>query len=180
MPAPVPYRNFIAQAIHDTSTEEHETFFRHMLSDVDEPSAPFGLLGTQTSAGETADAELRLDSHLAGRIREKARALGVTPASLFHVGWASVLSFISGKSDVVFGTVLLGRMRSGAGADRVVGMFINTLPFRFAVDKQAVSRARRSSATVTRRIDGPRTCAPRSSPARKQRTRPRATLLFTS
>ena len=139
LPTPVPYRNFIAQALHGTSTEEHEAFFRQMLSDVDEPTAPFGLLDTQTSTGETADGELRLDPKLAQRIRDKARALGVTPASLFHVGWASVLSFISGKSDVVFGTVLLGRMRSGAGADRVVGMFINTLPFRFAVDQQAVA-----------------------------------------
>ena len=79
-----------------------------------------------------------LDSDLARRMRERARKLGVSAASLCHLAWAQVLARVSGREDVVFGTVLFGRMQGGAGADRVMGLFINTLPVRIQVGEEGV------------------------------------------
>src|SRR4029077_15242504 len=41
---PSPLRNYAPPARLGVSAAEHEQFFRGMLSDVDEPTAPFGLL----------------------------------------------------------------------------------------------------------------------------------------
>ncbi len=42
LPKPIPFRNFVAQAQLGGSLEEHESFFRERLGDVEEPTAPSG------------------------------------------------------------------------------------------------------------------------------------------
>ncbi|HEX3758389.1 MAG TPA: AMP-binding protein, partial [Kofleriaceae bacterium] len=132
LPAPVPFRAFIAQARLGTSGAEHEAFFTRMLGDIDEPTAPFGLLDVQGDGRGIAEASLVLAPRLARAIRQQARALGVTAASVFHLAWAMVLARTTGRREVVFGTVLFGRMH-GADADRMLGLLMNTLPIRVSV-----------------------------------------------
>jgi amino acid adenylation domain-containing protein len=138
LPAARPYRNFVAQARMGSSREEQEAFFREMLSDVDEPTLPFGIASFSGDAADSNDAAQLVDDRLAKRLRDQARTLGISVASLFHLAWARVLAKTSGRDDVVFGTVLLGRMQGGAGADRALGMFINTLPFRVRLGGESV------------------------------------------
>ncbi|WP_031338496.1 AMP-binding protein, partial [Xanthomonas maliensis] len=64
--------------------------------------------------------------------------LGVSVASLFHLAWAQVVARATGQASAVFGTVLFGRMQGGTGADRALGLFINTLPLRVEVDGAGV------------------------------------------
>ncbi|HEX6041431.1 amino acid adenylation domain-containing protein, partial [Longimicrobium sp.] len=130
LPAPLPFRSFVAQARLGVSPEEHRAFFTDMLGDVDEPTAPFGLLDARGDEPGIEQARAFVDAALAARLRERARALGVSAASMCHVAWAQVVARASGRDDVVFGTVLFGRMQGGEGAERVIGPFINTLPVR--------------------------------------------------
>jgi arthrofactin-type cyclic lipopeptide synthetase B len=126
----VPYRNYVAQARLGVSEAEHEAYFREQLGDVDEPTLPFGLHDVQGDGRDLEEHQLMLADELVLRLRRQARQMGVSVASLFHLAWGRVLASATGKDRVVFGTVLLGRLQGGSGADRGMGMFINTLPLR--------------------------------------------------
>ena len=138
---PLPFRNFVAQARLGISREEHEAFFREMLGGVDEPTAPFGLLDAQRDGSGIKEAGIKLDMGLSRRLREQARMMGVSVASLCHLAWAMALARVSGRDDVVFGTVLFGRIQGGEGADKIMGPFINTLPIRIRIDEEGVGRS---------------------------------------
>ena len=135
----LPFRNFVAQARLGIKREEHEEFFSEMLGEVTEPTAPFDLMNVQGDGSDIAQAQLMLDMNLAKRLRLRARALGVSAASIFHVAWGLVLARSCGKQDSVFGTVLFGRMQGGQGADRILGLFINTLPVRIRLGDVGVA-----------------------------------------
>ncbi|AJX41873.1 non-ribosomal peptide synthetase [Burkholderia pseudomallei] len=138
LPRPAPFRNFVAQARLGVSEADHEAYFRAKLGDIDEPTAPFGLLSVQGDGREIAEASRRLKPELSGALRGHARRLGVSAASMMHVAWGLVLSRTTGRQDVVFGTVLFGRMQGGAQSDRALGLFINTLPVRMRVAQTGV------------------------------------------
>ncbi|UNE64527.1 non-ribosomal peptide synthetase [Xanthomonas oryzae] len=139
--ASVPYRNYVAHARNEQLRGDQEVVFRQLLGDIEEPTLPFGLAEVHGDDAPVGGASLELNSELSTRLRRCAAHLGITPASLHHLAWANVVGQLSAKDDVVFGTVLLGRMHAGAGADGAMGMFINTLPMRVRLGQQSLRAA---------------------------------------
>ncbi|WP_407119502.1 amino acid adenylation domain-containing protein [Bradyrhizobium sp. LMG 9283] len=143
--APQPFRNLVAAARLDVGAKAHEEFFRTMLGDIDEPCTPFGLCEVQGDGSGTREAQRMLPQALSARLRSQGRRLGVSLASLCHLAWGQVVARSSDREQVVFGTVLFGRMHGGAGADRAMGLFINTLPLRLDLDGTAVEASVRTT-----------------------------------
>ena len=77
---------------------------------------------------------LRIDSVLSpectAALDKLARTSQATLNTVFNAAWSLLLAASGGGDDVVFGVTLSGRFGGLRGVDRMLGMFINTLPLR--------------------------------------------------
>ncbi len=139
LPATVPFRNYVARTRWAASQAMHDAFFKAMLAPVQAPTLPFGLVDTYGEGLGIAEVRRTLNLTLARGIRHQARVAGVSAASLVHLAWALVMARTSGRTaDVVFGTVLFGRLQGGADIVNALGPFINTLPVRIMLGTDCV------------------------------------------
>ncbi|MFE6925793.1 amino acid adenylation domain-containing protein [Nocardia sp. NPDC057663] len=58
---------------------------------------------------------------------------GVTMNTVVQTAWALLLAELTGHTDVVFGTTVSGRPPDLPGAERIVGMLVNTVPVRIGL-----------------------------------------------
>ncbi len=128
-PAP-PYRDFVAHTLHQLEPVGQEHYFRAVLGDVSEPTTPFGLTDVRGDARRYPQLRRSLPASLTRDIRAQAQRLHISPAFLLHAAWSCVAAAAGGRDDVVFGTVLSGRLQGVPGVERMLGNFINTLPLR--------------------------------------------------
>ncbi|WP_316170924.1 non-ribosomal peptide synthetase [Bradyrhizobium sp. SZCCHNRI1058] len=145
LPPPIPFRNLVAETRKAGGQDAQQRFFRSMLADIDAPTAPFGLMEVRSNGDGASEARLPVPATLDARLRAQARRLGASLASLCHVAWGQVLARSSGRDQVVFGTVLLGRMQAGHDTGRSLGLFINTLPLRLDLDGTSVEDSVRAA-----------------------------------
>ena len=131
LPAGPSYRDFIAWLGRRDSIAA-EAFWRQYLAGVTE--APTLALGPQpaASAGSAthASATVVVDGAAHATLLRFVRQSGVTLSTCVQAAWGLVLARHLGVEEAVIGVVVSGRPEDLPGADRIVGLFINTLPIR--------------------------------------------------
>ncbi|MFF2040905.1 amino acid adenylation domain-containing protein [Kitasatospora sp. NPDC058170] len=80
--------------------------------------------------GGGGERRILLGAEESGRVRELCRPRGVTLGTLAAAAWAACLAEPAGLQDVTFTSLVSGRPADLAGADRIVGMLVNTVPCR--------------------------------------------------
>lgn len=138
LPTALAFCDCVQQASSEVKLREQEAFFQRMLGDVNDVTWPYHLQNMEANETDIEEAHLEIEGDLAERIQECSQSIGVSAASLFHLCWAYVIGRASDRDDVVFGTVLLGRMTGELGVGRVVGPLINTLPIRLLLGNVSV------------------------------------------
>ncbi|MFP3986556.1 amino acid adenylation domain-containing protein [Streptomyces sp. E11-3] len=103
------------------------------LSGFDEPTlvAPTGRDGDPVIP---TDFDTVLPQEASDRLRALARRHGLTLNTVLNAAWGLVLSAVVGRSDIAFGTAVAGRPTDIPNVAGVIGMFLNTVPTRVALD----------------------------------------------
>ncbi|HEY2291009.1 MAG TPA: amino acid adenylation domain-containing protein [Thermoanaerobaculia bacterium] len=140
LPAPRPYRDYIAWLGRRDEGEALERW-RRMLEGFTAPTpVPFDLPGALNRAhgGRPEDYRERtieLPAPLARALEALAQRLRVTLNTVVQGAWALLLSEYAREPDVVFGAVVSGRHPELPGVESMVGLFINTVPVRAVVPR---------------------------------------------
>ncbi|QHB33955.1 amino acid adenylation domain-containing protein [Yersinia canariae] len=88
------------------------------------------------AAGPVHEWVITLDSKLEAALTELQRREGITLNTLLQGAWAALLSVLSGREDVVFGSPVSGRFSEIEGIEQHVGLFSNTIPVRVKLQPQ--------------------------------------------
>lgn len=127
---PRQYREHIAYIQHLENKGDAASYLKDQFSDIEEGTYPFGLIDVKEEHGVLDESQYDLSEFDSKAIRFICKQLNVSPAAFFHAVWALVVSACSGKPDVIFGTVLSGRVQAGKGVQEIMGCLLNTLPLR--------------------------------------------------
>ena len=133
---PPPYRNYIGW-LQRQDLREAERYWRGILSGFTSPTPLIAdrLAGGADSEDEDYEAHrVTLSPEATAALTAFARRHQITPGTVVQGAWALLLHRYSGERDVVFGVTSSGRPVDLAGADAMVGIFVNTLPVRVAID----------------------------------------------
>ncbi|AXB47648.1 non-ribosomal peptide synthetase [Amycolatopsis albispora] len=136
-PPPVsapPYRDYV-EWLEAQDLGAAEEYWRTHLAGFTEPTR-LGIEQVVASTArrpEAAESTVELPEELSDRAREFARAHGLTLNTVLMGAWSLLLSRYSGQRDLVFGVTSAGRPAEVSEVERMVGLFINTLPARVGV-----------------------------------------------
>ncbi|MGW2256074.1 amino acid adenylation domain-containing protein, partial [Kitasatospora sp. NPDC001660] len=132
LPRVTPHRDYLSW-LDGQDRAVAEAAWRQVLDGLAEPTlvAPADRDG---GTGTPDRVTTELPAELTARLTTLSRARGTTLNTLLQAAWALVVGQLTGRADVVFGGTVSGRPPQVAGIESMIGLFINTLPVRVALD----------------------------------------------
>ncbi|MDW6053303.1 bacitracin non-ribosomal peptide synthetase BacC [Bacillus paralicheniformis] len=130
-----PYSDYIGW-LEQQDKEAPKAYWKNYLSGFTEKS-PISVLASSSGHAKykRKEAVIEFPQQLTGRITELASRNNVTLHTVLQCIWGMLLARYNQTDDVVFGTVISGRDAQVAGIEKMVGLFINTVPTRIRLEK---------------------------------------------
>ncbi|SFJ94199.1 non-ribosomal peptide synthetase, partial [Thermoflavimicrobium dichotomicum] len=128
--AVIPYSKYI-EWLEEQDEEEAKAYWRAYLQGYEQVSGlPFPAFANSETANEHEVLTYEFTSHLTSQLTKLAKSYQVTLNTVFQTIWGVLLQKYNQTNDVVFGSVISGRSAEIPGIERMVGLFINTIPVR--------------------------------------------------
>ncbi|MCG8617657.1 MAG: amino acid adenylation domain-containing protein, partial [Desulfobacterales bacterium] len=138
LPLPYPYQSYIAW-LKQQDQQAARGYWQTQLKGVTSPTRlPQLRTGTPHQSGYQ-ETWLSLEQDLGLRIDRFCRRNHLTRNTLFQGAWALLLSRYSREETVIFGVTTSGRQAPVAGIEKMVGLFINTVPLRVCTGTSGTS-----------------------------------------
>ncbi|MCY8000847.1 non-ribosomal peptide synthetase [Bacillus haynesii] len=124
----VPYGTYI-QWLMEQDKEAAARYWERYLEGFDQQS---GLPKQEKAGAKNSQEEVTfsLSKTDTAKLKELAAKEEVTLSTIFHTLWGILLQAYNQTDDAVFGSVISGRPSEIAGIERMIGLFINTVPVR--------------------------------------------------
>jgi len=131
-----PYRDY-AEWLESRDAEQTRSFWRRYLAGFGKPNqlVRSGLL-KRVDRGNRAQ-RIVLPRDLIARLETCARRHLVTQSTIVQAAWTLLVGRYGNADDVVVGVTTSGREQGLQGIERMLGLFINTLPLRVPLDEPA-------------------------------------------
>jgi microcystin synthetase protein McyA len=121
------FRDFVAAEQTVVNSAEARQYWTTMLSDA--PHSRLPRLGQSAGPSRVAGHRVEISGELSLALKALARTAGVPLKSVLFAAHLRALSVLTGSNDVLTGMVSHGRPET-EDSERVLGLFLNTLPFR--------------------------------------------------
>jgi len=130
LPRVYPYSNFI-RWLERQDIQEAADYWKRYLEGYEQPTPIHRNKAVEEyEEYDYREAETYLDEERTKALESLAGKLKVTVNSIIRVVWAVILQQYNNTEDVVFGSVVSGRPPEIEGIEKMVGLFINTVPIR--------------------------------------------------
>ncbi|KRT88203.1 non-ribosomal peptide synthetase [Bacillus paralicheniformis] len=131
-----PYSAYISW-LYDQDKDKAKEYWKNYLTDF---NAPTGLPKVSAKPAEKGyrqkELMFSLDRKLTARLKTIAKQHGATLATLIQTVWGLMLQRYNRTDDVVFGSVVSGRPSVIPGVEKIIGLFINTVPVRIKTESE--------------------------------------------
>jgi amino acid adenylation domain-containing protein len=128
-PLPIRYADFIAAEQRSLASAEECGYWRRIIETVPRFALPTGWAGGPGEPDEPFHLQIMFVD-LAGDLRALAKLAGVPVKSVLHAAHLKVMSMLTAEPEFFTGLVCDTRPEA-TGADRLPGLFLNTVPFPF-------------------------------------------------
>ena len=152
-PLAVTYADFVALERAALIAEEPRAFWRETLHDAPLTTLPHIARITPQQGSERRGRlqTISLTPALVRGLKASAEQIGVPLKSVLLAAHLKVLGLLAGQTEVVTGLVTNGRPETADG-ERLLGLFLNTVPLRVALSQGAWAELARAAAAAEREL----------------------------